>query len=240
MTDNKRHQEGVVFDNQFHRNLSGMRNQAVQQNHPDVDRMINDHHQNTRRTLYAMPASHGLPAASRSDSQREDFERGVFFDEGSPSIYNFRHSMRLFCREVRRAARFSRPLTICMVGLPELPLVYSKYGVLAQETAIRFVGDLLSRFVDLDFDICGRYETYRFLVVFPERNPNEAVKIAEHIREAFASNPVVYHQYKFYLQASIGLVSLPHHGSEWKELIAKADLATDMVIEAGGDSIGSC
>ncbi|MBK9142023.1 MAG: hypothetical protein IPM23_05965 [Candidatus Melainabacteria bacterium] len=147
-----------------------MRNQAVWQNHPDVDRMINDHHQNTRRTLYAMPASHGLPAASRTDSQREDFERGVFFDEGSPSIYNFRHSMRLFCREVRRAARFSRPLTICMVGLPELPLVYSKYGVLAQETAIRFVGDLLSGFVDLDLDICGRYETYRFLVVFPERN----------------------------------------------------------------------
>ncbi|MBZ0188812.1 MAG: diguanylate cyclase [Candidatus Obscuribacterales bacterium] len=240
MANEKRYQEGVVFDNQFHRNLSGMRNQSVKQNHPDVDRMISERHQTTRQTLYSLSSAQDLPSATRSESEKDEVERGICFDDGAPAIYNFRHSIRLLGKEVKRAAKFNRPLTICMFSFPELPLVYSKYGVLAQESTIRFVGDLLAQFVDLDFDICGRYETYRFLAAFPERSPKEAVEIAERIRQAFASEPVVYHQYKFFLKASIGLVSLPHHGTQWKELIAKADLATDMVIESGGDSIGSC
>lgn len=241
MNKKKRDDESqVVFDNQFHRNLTGVRNSAVQQNHPDINAMVMEHHQAARgalahSTLYSMPS-----AASRSDEQRQDFERSVQFDDQAPSVFNFRYAARQLEKETKRALKFNRPLTIAIVGFHELPLVYSKYGVLAQEQSIRYLGDSFAGFVDLDIDIVSRYESYRFLLVLPEHPPDKAVKRFEEMRQHFATVPVQYHQYKFMLEGSFGIVSVPHHGKDWKELLAKADLAADMVIEAGGNSLGSC
>lgn len=239
MEKKKSHDESVVFDNKFHRNLSGMRNSQVSGNHPDINAMVMEHHQAARGAL-AQSTLYSLPSATRSEADRTDFERSIQYDEHCPDLYNFRYAMAQFQRETKRAVKFNRPLTLAIIGFHELPMVYSRYGVLAQEEAIRFVGRSLAQFVDMDIDIAGRYESYRFILVFPEHPPDKAVKRFEEIRQFFFENPVQYHQYKFNLEASIGIVSVPHHGNDFKELTAKADLAADMVMEAGGNALGSC
>lgn len=239
MENKKRHDESVVFDNQFHRNLSGMRNSTAKPNHPDINAMVMEHHQAARGAL-AHSTLYSMPTATRSEVEKQDFERSIQFDEQAPSIYNFRYAMQQFEREAKRAKVYNRPLTLAIIAFPELPLVYSKYGVLAQEASIKYIGEVFSSFVDLDFDIVGRYESYRFIAIFPENPPDMAVKRFEKIRAHFAEQPVQYHQYKFNLESSIGIVSIPHHGNDFKELTAKADLACDMVIESGGNGLGSC
>lgn len=239
MSEDKRREESVVFDNMFHRNLTGVRNQGVQQNHPDIEKLVMEHHQQAKGAL-AQSTLYSMPAADRSEEQKVDFERSIQFDDKIPTIYNFRYVTQQLQKEVKRAEKFKRPLTIAIVGFKDLPSIYSNYGVLAQEEAYKFIGKGLVEFLDLDIDLVGKYETYRFLLVFPENPPEVAVKRFEQIRKYFEKASIQYHQYKFSLPASIGIVSVPHHGYSWKELIAKADLATDMVLEKGGNALGSC
>lgn len=239
MHDDNKREDGVVFDNMFHRKMSGVRNSKVQQNHPDINRMIAEHQHSAQGAL-AHSTIYNMPSATRTEAEKQDFERSVQFDDRAPGIYNFRYAMQLMKRETKRAVKYKRPLTIAIVGFHELPNVYSNYGVLAQEESIKFIGESFANQVDLDIDTVGRYESYRFIVILPENSPDKAVKRFESLRKHFDTETVQYHQYKFKLQASFGIVSIPHHGDNWKELIAKADLACDMVVEQGGNALGSC
>ena len=59
------------------------------------------------------------------------------------------------------------------------------------------------------------------------------------IRASFLEHPITFKQFRFNLKASIGIVFFPDHGIEWRELIAKADLVADMLVEQGGNAVAT-
>ena len=226
--------EAVIVDNAFHRRLNGVRNDQTIQNHPDIETMLREHQQqlhHLQRTLQQMPVI-------SANAPVEDTEITAERDAALPALYSFRYCMEQLQREVRRAEKFRRPLSVLMVSFGELPLVQRNYGELAHDRAVRFISSSLAQFVDGYIDVIGRYGSDKFILLLPETQASNASMIAEQIRVFFTRANIDYHQYSFNIKAAIGVASFPTHGADWKELIAKSDLAADIIASKGGNAVG--
>lgn len=170
-------------------------------------------------------------------AQQDKIERTYFFDQQIPAIFNFRHSMNLLAKEVKRANRHGRPLSICILTFHELPMIKSSYGDLAIEAALQNLGKILAHYVDLDMEVAGRYGDNQIVVVLPEMMAPNAAQLMDEIRRTLESAVIQFRQYQFSLIASIGVASFPAHGNDWKELLVKAEQASEQAIERGGNTI---
>ncbi|MCA9813487.1 MAG: GGDEF domain-containing protein [Cyanobacteria bacterium HKST-UBA01] len=169
-------------------------------------------------------------------AQQDKIERTYFYDQQIPTIYNFRHSMKMLEREVKRASRHQRPLSVCIITFHELELIRGHFGELAVDAALQNLGKILAHYIDLDMEIAGRFEN-KIIVVLPEFMAPNAAQLMDEIRRALETSILQFRQYKFSLIASIGVASFPTHGTSWKELLVKAEQASEQAIERGGNTI---
>lgn len=234
----KSHNEAVIADNAFHRRLSGVRNREVMDNHPDIELLRREQQAQAQReiaTLYNMSpvasktgteSNNSLPVVSR----RHTPEEGPFM--------SFDQAVFQLARETRRANKFLRPMSVMVIAFGELLPIATLHGVEVYERALLFGYAAVVSCLEQEIDVVGIYGNDRLLVVLPETHGAHAGCVAENIRLMFQSTPVEYKKHCFNFKPSIGIACLPIHGRDWKELIAKADLAADAVLEAGGDGYG--
>jgi len=150
-------------------------------------------------------------------------------------LLSFDNAMFMLAKESRRASKYHRPMTVMVVAFSDLLSLASVHGVELYESALAFAGAAISSCVEQDFDVVGVLETDRFFVVLPEAHGQKATFVAENIRKMFQATPIEHKRHRIHLKPSIGISCLPIHGRDWKELIAKADLAADTVSQQGGD-----
>lgn len=227
-----KHEEAVIKDNLFHRRLSDMRNSSLTQDHLNAMAELN------------RPSERSIFAPKENDENKQvlthaDVERIAFYDELA-FVYNFRYLMRKLDREMRRSKRYNRPCSVLMVALQGLMRIGRDYSHKAQDDAIIWVGDLLIQSTRTDIDMIGRFGDDRFIVVCPETPGNGAAIVAERIRKKFEDNPIQYQWHKIVVEASVGIAYFPGHGTVAGELIAKADLAADLVMQRGGNGTAFC
>lgn len=225
MADDKRE---YIGDSKIHQSLAGQTNQEL--NQPSQAQLRRARAQANQQTMFA------IPIAQNATVSPEQQERKVIYDLEIPQIYNFRFAVRQLKLENRRAEKFGRPLTLLIVGFPELPLIKEKFSVHAEEVCIKEIGKALTEYAEIGIDIICRFSEEKFLVVLPEQAGPQATMVAESIRTHFEKSVINFRQYKIPLRASIGITCYPQHGASWKELVAKADLAVDLVAENGGNA----
>jgi diguanylate cyclase (GGDEF)-like protein len=103
-------------------------------------------------------------------------------------LANHRQFYQQLAREVRRAQRYKRPLTLLMLDLDHFKGYNDRYGHLAGDHALRETGEVLRRNAR-DVDILARYGGEEFAVILPETDLNQAAFQAERIRAAIATHP---------------------------------------------------
>ncbi|MBZ0188804.1 MAG: GGDEF domain-containing protein [Candidatus Obscuribacterales bacterium] len=216
----------IISDNKFHKRLSEVRN--AKSNKTERLQAITQ----PQRTLYSMPV------AERAEKPAEQKDKFFIYDEEIQSIYNFRFAMRQLQLEVRRAEKYGRPLSILVVGFHELQEIRNQYSIMAVESLLQAIGAQLVQYVELGIDIVGRYGGEKFIIVLPEYHGPAATMIAEEIRKNYEYFRFEYRQHKIPLKASIGISCYPQHADNWKELIARGDLACDLLMERGGNAFG--
>ena len=106
----------------------------------------------------------------------------------------------------------------------------------AVDAALQNLGKILAHYIDLDMEIAGRFEN-KVIVVLPEFMAPNAAQLMDEIRRSLETSILQFRQYKFSLIASIGVASFPTHGTSWKELLVKAEQASEQAIERGGNTI---
>lgn len=84
-------------------------------------------------------------------------------------------------REVARARRYQRPLTIGMVDLDEFKVVNERWGHLAGDTVLKRVAQTLSSGLRSS-DLIGRYGGDEFLFLLPETDLAGAIAVADKVR----------------------------------------------------------
>jgi diguanylate cyclase (GGDEF)-like protein len=131
-------------------------------------------------------------------------------------------------RELERAQRYGRPLTLAMADLDYFKKVNDLYGHLAGDTLLKAISQVATDGLR-STDSIGRYGGEEFLVVLPETDISGAVSVAEKIRSLVQKTAVPMDNGAMVgVTISIGLASLrddlPHQDrATARELIAAAD-----------------
>lgn len=151
-----------------------------------------------------------LQMAARLDSKTE--------------LFNARYFTSALASELERAKRFDRPLSIVLADLDLLREVNNTYGHLAGDAVLRGVADVL-RAQLRPFDIPGRFGGEEFAVALPEAGHDDAVAIAERVRQAVEGTVFdIPGGGEVHATISLGVATFPGSDSV-EELINQADLA---------------
>lgn len=131
-------------------------------------------------------------------------------------------------RELERARRYGRPLTIAMADLDHFKKVNDRHGHLAGDTLLRRISQVLADGLR-STDWIGRYGGEEFLLLLPETDMSDAGTVAEKIRSLVQRTVVPIEEGTLTrVTISIGLASLedvlPRDGKVTaRDLIAAAD-----------------
>jgi diguanylate cyclase (GGDEF)-like protein/PAS domain S-box-containing protein len=154
-------------------------------------------------------------------------------------LFNRRYLEDTFERELIRAARLDRPVSVVMGDLDHFKSVNDTYGHQAGDEVLREFGRLL-RLHARGSDIYCRYGGEEFLLVLPDMAEETACERAEQLRMAIAAAPILYGESSIQVTASFGVATFPQHGNTGDDLIAAADNALYTAKESGRNQIKRC
>ncbi|MGM0554252.1 MAG: diguanylate cyclase [Pseudomonadota bacterium] len=140
-------------------------------------------------------------------------------------------------REVLRARRIGRPLTLAMLDIDHFKKVNDTYGHAVGDVVIMSIATLLRQRLRQS-DIIGRYGGEEFVAVLPECDAEHARRVLEDIRRNFASLDFNHRDERFGCTISIGMVCSPDYpDKEGPELLVAADEALYRAKRGGRDQI---
>lgn len=140
----------------------------------------------------------------------------------------------LLDREVKRAQRYRRPLSVLFIDIDNLKVINDSFGHLVGDAVLRALGSLLAhhlRALDLPF----RYGGDEFVVILPETALPEAASAAQRLADRASDEakkaglpPGVP------LKFSVGVASLPQTEVTAETLVAAADKSLYSAKARGG------
>jgi diguanylate cyclase (GGDEF)-like protein len=92
-------------------------------------------------------------------------------------------------KELERALRFDRPLSLLLIDVDDLRGINNRHGHLTGDVALRMVADAV-RGEAREYDICARWGGDEFVVVLPETSAAEAEAVRERICARIARSPI--------------------------------------------------
>lgn len=150
-------------------------------------------------------------------------------------VTHHRHLMEALEREIARAERIGKPLSIARVDLDWLGSVNQTHGTAAGDIALkRFT--LAAAGALRDVDLFGRYGGKEFLALMPDTDLQGAVIAAERIRAAVGREPLPEVQGRRHLSCTLG-VAEHRKGENTRLLIARAEAGLNYAKAAGRDRV---
>ncbi|WP_297889472.1 bifunctional diguanylate cyclase/phosphodiesterase [Sulfurihydrogenibium sp.] len=139
-------------------------------------------------------------------------------------IPNRRKLMLELDKEIKRAERYKRPLSIAMIDVDDFKIINDTYGHDIGDMVLLRIVDVLRKSVR-STDVIGRYGGEEFLIIMPETPFENAKKVAEKIKENI-EHSVIYinDSTKINLTVSIGVASTELHGYDVQFLLKASDL----------------
>ncbi len=136
---------------------------------------------------------------------------------------NRRHFVEAASREIDRARRYSRPLSIIMLDVDHFKHINDTHGHQCGDAVISTLGQLLVNKVRSQ-DIVCRIGGEEFAVLMPETARADAAVIAERLRQALSTMPVTFgdHQ-EIVCTASFGVAELSNDDKNIYDLLPRAD-----------------
>ena len=102
--------------------------------------------------------------------------------DGLTGLYNHRFLQQCLAREIDRAERYGRPLSLVMVDIDHFKQFNDRFGHLAGDEALVAITETLVN-VSRASDIVARYGGEEFVMVLPETSHEKAQLVAERARQ---------------------------------------------------------
>tara|TARA_B100002049_G_scaffold88512_1_gene65190 strand:- start:307 stop:1497 length:1191 start_codon:yes stop_codon:yes gene_type:complete len=135
---------------------------------------------------------------------------------------NRRDYEALFAQESRRARRYGRPLSVCVLDVDHFKHVNDTYGHGAGDTALIHVADIC-RTEMRGADILGRIGGEEFLLILPETSRDDAVEFAERLRLRLGAATIQTGAHVFQITVTLGVTALTASDQDITDLIHRAD-----------------
>jgi diguanylate cyclase (GGDEF)-like protein/PAS domain S-box-containing protein len=155
--------------------------------------------------------------------QAQERLRDLAIHDALTGLYTRRHIEEIVRRELERALRYARPLTIAILDVDHFKRVNDTHGHPVGDEVLRAISERCRRTLRTN-DVLGRYGGEEFLVVFPETNLEDARVVAERLRGAIAERPIRVGERALEMTISSGLCAL-EPGQDFEALFKRADAA---------------
>jgi diguanylate cyclase (GGDEF)-like protein len=150
-------------------------------------------------------------------------------------VYHHRHLMEALEREIARAERVGKPLSIARVDLDWLGSVNQTHGTAAGDIALRLFTSAAAGALR-DVDVFGRYGGKEFLALMPDTDLQGAVIAAERIRTEVGRQPLPEVGGRRHLSCTLG-VAEHRKGENTRLVIGRAEAGLNYAKAAGRDRV---
>jgi diguanylate cyclase (GGDEF)-like protein/PAS domain S-box-containing protein len=151
-------------------------------------------------------------------------------------VANRSHLFACATAEIRRAARYRRPLSVLMVDLDHFKRVNDEFGHAVGDAVLAEFAQFCVRLLRAD-DVIARYGGEEFVALLPETDGQGALAVAERLREAAAQIRIAPAPASRRVTVSIGVASLLPGEAAIETVLARADEALYDAKAAGRDRI---
>ena len=156
--------------------------------------------------------------------------------DGLTGLWNYRYFTMTAAKELERAARFGRSLSVLMLDLDHFKAVNDTFGHPRGDAVLVEVAARLKSQIR-DVDTLARYGGEELVVVLPETDGPGALQVAERIlavvRGASFGTP---DEVPIRLTLSAGVAVFPDHGASVAALLGRADEALYLAKRSGRDA----
>jgi diguanylate cyclase (GGDEF)-like protein len=184
--------------------------------------------------IFANQAVTAIESARSYDEAREQSIR-----DSLTGAYNHRHFQEVLQRELGRAERLGRPLTVLMLDIDDFKSINDRFGHPVGDAILQGIVAEIRNEVRGDMDLLARYGGDEFAVVLPETPPGEAVLVAERVRRRVDERLFRMPDSGQMLRAtvSIGVATYPEDAGEKADLVEKADAALYRAKRGGKNAV---
>lgn len=152
-------------------------------------------------------------------------------------LFNRRYLEESLEREVSRAARANRPISVIMLDVDHFKQFNDSFGHDAGDALLREIGALIST-QTRGSDIGCRYGGEEFAIIMPEAASETAFQRADELRQAVKRLEVIHlRQSLGPVTISLGVASFPLHAEDGAAIMRGADRALYRAKRAGRDCV---
>lgn len=146
--------------------------------------------------------------------------------DAKTGLFNARHFSEALEKELARANRYDRPLTIVIADLDLLRNINNTYGHLAGDAVLIGIARILQKSVR-DYDVVARFGGEEFSILMPETTPQKALARVESIRETIANTEfqIPTQAQALKVTMSFGIAGRQRPNQTANEIVHNADLA---------------
>ncbi|HHN74441.1 MAG TPA: diguanylate cyclase [Acidobacteria bacterium] len=158
------------------------------------------------------------------DEETRYFERSyrMSVTDGLTGAYNKRFLEQVLQREVARAKRHRRPLSVLMLDIDHFKRINDEHGHPAGDAVLRSMAEVIAGRLRIH-DFLARYGGEEFTVVLPETDAKGARIVAESLRERVEEYPFRYQGETIPVTISIGYAALDQEDAGAANLLRRAD-----------------
>lgn len=159
--------------------------------------------------------------------------------DGLTGVWNRRFLQLQLQKEIDRAKRFGRPLSLLLVDIDRFKDTNDEHGHLVGDEVLV---EVVRRVVDStrgNIDVVARFGGEEFVALLPETPREGARVVAEKVRQAISLRPIEAEGVPGGLHetVSVGVASYPEDGTTVDALLRAADRAMYRAKEAGRDRV---
>ena len=166
--------------------------------------------------------------------QMEKRLRELTLTDNLTKLFNSRHFFEQIQSEIDRAARYNHPLSLLLLDIDGFKHFNDTYGHLEGDKVLLTLGEIIRGCMRKN-DTGYRYGGDEFTAILPMTHGQEAVTVAERIRQEFcAAGFTPEPGQKFTATVSVGIAERQQEEG-WEELTKRADKAMYMAKKDGGN-----
>ncbi|MFC1536650.1 GGDEF domain-containing protein [Pseudomonadota bacterium] len=170
-------------------------------------------------------------------SKHQKALRQIATNDGLTGVYNRRSFDTIVDKEVERARRYERDLSLMIIDIDHFKQINDTFGHVAGDAVLKALAEKLSEQLRSN-DHLARYGGEEFVIILPETPLEMAQLLAERVRKSAGEHEYqVGNNQTSHLTLSIGVSSFPEQASTVEELTFRADSALYEAKETGRNRV---